>query len=495
MKNVKSFLKKHWFAILLGAIIVLAFVLRFYSYNNRWALSSDQARDALIGQEILRQHKIPMLGQFSQAGSFVMGPVWFWLVALATLLYPPSLLTPWVVLTLSYVFIVYLMFLIGKELGGKWLGLIIGLFTAISPGQVSQSVNLTNPSGIGIIAPFAVYFTIRYIKTGRNLFLFLFSFFIAIAINIHLQATGLLVLFPIAFILKRPKFKNLFLFLVGLILPFVPLIFFDLTHNFYDSRSMIDYLMYGQFNIYVPNRWLTYTFEYWPKTWARIIGGEVFLGYISMVLLSVISVYSLIAKKINRQTIAIIVSFLLIFIQLRYYRGIRFDSYIMFLNSLVLVLAGWMVFRIFKANRFIGLLLILLFVVFSLKAVFYEIKTTTNYRFIQAEGWTNLLIKTYPDKKFAIYDYGYRSSSFSLPLVLYLYKADKIKDDGYKIGFGGPPEASKLLHPEIKGNKFGFELRDLNNSSSVELRKEGWAFVNPSEVYKEVVEWYFGKKL
>ena len=46
----------------------LAGLLRFYNYDVRWALAHDQARDALVAREALRQHKIPVLGPFLKQG-------------------------------------------------------------------------------------------------------------------------------------------------------------------------------------------------------------------------------------------------------------------------------------------------------------------------------------------------------------------------------------------------------------------------------------------
>lgn len=496
MKNIKSFVRKHWFGICVVLVVLLAGLLRFYNYDVRWALAHDQARDALVAREVLRQHIIPTLGPFSQAGSFVMGPIWYWLLVIATAFYPESILTPWIAITLSYVLVVYLMILIGKELGGKWLGLLIGLFTAVSPAQIAQSVDLTNPSGVAIFSALSIYFSIKYIKTKKNIFLFLFPFFISIAINIHLQAIGLLALIFVTLILQRPTNRKSLLFLFsGFILPFLPLVIFDLRHNFYDLRSLIDYYRYGQYRIYVANRWLTYVGIYWPSAWAYIIGGQKTFGYLSIYLLSIFTPYLILKGKITKPLLSIILSFLLIFIMLRFYRGERFDSYLIFAHPFVLILTGWASFSLFKLNKILGIFVIVLLILGNTKINNSNIFGRTNYALFQAKDWDKILTERYPNKKFKIYDFQQKYKSSSVPLSLYLDLDNKIDDKGTKVGLVIATSGARFAHRAIYGKRMGWQLLDLSSSTSAELTKEGWYPVNPSDIYSATEDWYKGKKL
>jgi hypothetical protein len=495
MKKIKKFIRIRWYEIIIITILLLTLVLRFYNYDNRWGLAYDQARDAIVGKEALRQSKIPSTGPFSQAGSFVMGPVWYWGVALATAIYPRSVLTPWVILTLSYVFVVFIIMATGREIGGKSLSIISGLFTAVSTAQIMQSTNLTNPSGIAILSASSLYFTVKYIKTGKKLYAFLFPMFISLAINVHLQAAGLLFLIPPALILKKPNLKKLFVILAGLIIPAFPLIVFDLTHNFYDTRSMIDYIRYGQYNIYVPNRWLTYVGIFWPRLWARIIGGQLIAGYFLIILLSIATVFAAIKKDIQKVLFAVIVSFICIFIMLRFFKGERYDSYHIFLHPFVLLLTAWVCTQIYKYNRILGIVIVIAIFLGSMKLDIDEIGNSTNYTSIQAEYWKTLLAKNYPGKNFLIYDYMYKSRGKSLPLVLYMSNDNLLNEKGYKIGFGSPPVKERLVFRQVKGNEIGYELWDLNSSSSAQLEKHGWIPVNASDTYRGIVEWHVRKSL
>ena len=61
-------------------IVGIAFVLRFYNYNNRWGLAYDQAHDALVARYALEAGKIPLVGPFSSAGAFQTGGEWYWII-------------------------------------------------------------------------------------------------------------------------------------------------------------------------------------------------------------------------------------------------------------------------------------------------------------------------------------------------------------------------------------------------------------------------------
>ncbi|MFH1832973.1 MAG: glycosyltransferase family 39 protein [Candidatus Levyibacteriota bacterium] len=487
MIKLVQFAKKYWFEISVFLILIFAIFLRFYNYENRWGLAYDQARDVIVAKEAIRQFKIPLIGPFSSAGQFVYGPQWFWVLMFLVSVFPSSIITPWIILTLLYVAMVFLLIIIGKELGGKFFAVILGVLSAVSPAQISQSINLTSPSFVSILSVLSIYFLIKFLKDGKKLFYFLMSFCVGTAINIHFQALGLLFLIPIAFIFGKRSLKTLFSSVIGLMSPFIPLIIFDLSNKFFESRNLLDYYLYGQYRIYVPNRWLTYAGEYWPRAWSLIIGGEKIIGYLFMILVAFFILF-LFKKRENKKFMAVLLGFIFSFLTLRYYRGERYDAYLVFLHPFVLILSSWTIWRLFKLNKILAMLLLFAAVFFSIKLEINEIKNATNVTAFNSSSLAKSIIETYPGKNFALYDHAFKSNSYSLPLALYLDKEGKLSDDGYRVGFGS--KLNTVDYPKIKNNKIGFDLRDLNTSSSAELQKNKWVLVNPSEIYKMTEDWY-----
>lgn len=486
----KLFIGKHWFSIFVFFIITLSIFLRFYNYENRWALAADQARDALVGREALSQHKIPIIGPFSSAGAFVTGPQWYWLIALATAIYPGYVLTPWIALTISFVLAVYIMILIGTEIYGKLFGLLLGLLTAVSPSQIAQSTNLTNPSAVVIFSVLAVYFCLRYIKTGRSSFIFLFIFFISISINMHFQSIGLLIMIPIALFMQRPKIKQLAYIIGGFVIPFIPLIIFDLNNNFFNTRGIIDYYLYGQYKIYTPNRWLTYVTEYWPLAWSHIIGGAKEFGYFIFIVFTTSIFYlGVIKRNIPKQILFSILVFFCMFLLLRYYRGERHDGYILFTHPFVLILCGWVILNLIKLNKILGYAFLGIIIAASLNVNILTIKNSTNNTALKVKDWKEQLISMYPDEKFNVYDSKGENKTFSLPLSLFLDVDGRASDNGMNIGITYNSH-DKLKYNSMIEDEKGNRILNLNGATHQDLKEDGWFNASPDAVYKETEEWF-----
>lgn len=486
-----SFFKAHLFGISLLSIIVLSFFLRFYNYENRWGLAADQARDVIIAREAIRAHSIPMIGPFASAGQFVYGPQWYWILMVMVGLFPFAVITPWIIQTLLFVGIIWLMIRLGEELENKWFGLLLGLFTAISTAQIMNSTNLTQPSIVGIFSFLALYFFIKYIKNSTKIYAFLLAFTVATAVNIHFQAIGLLVLIPLAFIFDNTRnIRKALIMLIGTTIPFIPLIYFDLTNNFFESRNLIDYYLYGQYRIYIPNRWLTYVGVYWPDAWSKIIGGKIVLGYIITVSLVLGVTFAFFKKKLKKTHLAIIVAFLIIFFLLRYFRGERIESYLVFLHPFILFLTGWTCLQLYRFKKVVGISLFLIIFFLTVELDILEINKGENLTAIQAKNWTNKLKNDFLKDTFAVFDYKLKDRAKSFPLVLYLEQGGKINDNGKKIGFYIATSETNFDHPAIIGSKGTYQILNLDSSTSAQLSKEGWALINPSQIYRSTIEWY-----
>lgn len=488
------FVKKHWFLLVIFIITLLAFSFRFYNYQNRWGLAYDQARDVLVTREAIRSHQLPLVGPFASAGAFVYGPYWHWTLLLPVSLFPGQIMAPWVFLTLLTVFVVSGMVLLGREIGDSSLGIIVGLLAALSTAQILQSSDLTQPTLVGVWSFLTLFTFVMHIKRGSYKSGFLLGLLVAIAISTHFQALGLLVLLPVGFLFGKRQLVTLFSMTIGLIVGFLPLIIFDFRSEFFESRGMLDYYYYGQYKIYIPNRWLTYAGEYWPKSWAHIIGGEIIFGYLIIFLLGLTASILFMKRAISKIMIAIIISFLCMFTVLRYYRGERYDGYIVFLHPFVLLLTGWVIWQIAKFNKIAGLFLLCILLIGSLRISIPKIVSASNYASIQSAAWRDVLVKRYPGKTFAVYDFQYKSAGMTLPVVLYLDYANRINDNGYRIGFGEPPKELNLYYTRIIDKEARLDAWDLQKVNHNTLEETKWALINTSKVYDGMQKWYIAKE-
>ncbi len=95
------------------------------------------------------------------------------------------------------------------------------------------------------------------------------------------------------------------------------------------------------------------------------------------------------------------------------------------------------------------------------------------------------LAATFPEEKFALYDFRFNTRDKTTSLALVLAIDDLIDDAGRKIGIDNDRKI------DFEGSFFekdGYVLTDLTK-----LKKEDdeWFFCNPSEVWRATEEWYY----
>lgn len=499
-----SLYKKYHFPLFLGLLLIISALLRFYDYGNRWGLAYDQAHDVIIARYALETHKFPLLGPFSSAGPFQTGGEWYWFIMIGTLLFPFFVNGPWVFLTLLQVFFPLLMVYVGYKLINKWFGLLVGVFAAISPDGISQSINLTNQSPLNYVSALSLLFAILYLKERKTKYLFWLGFFSTLGATIHLQGVPLIFIAIGTILLDRLKNKKgTVLLLLGGILPLLPLIYFDMTHHFMNVRNMIQYYFHDQYKISLDvlgRRWSTYLDKIWPDLWSGALGGNFWVGLALMVGSLGTFVWITYKRLITKMWVLSLGVFLVAVFLIRYTRTPIFHSYIMFLHPLIFLFSAFACYFLFTKQKIVGSLAIILVVFFTLQLDFMQIKNATNHMEFLVTNWQKVLITKYPNKQIALYDYKYGSTTYSFPLLLYLQYSNKISQNGQKVGFGIPNPQKDPNYKQfyvdhiIKENKVGFILVDLNSSSSAELSHDQWIEISPKSVYNATEQWYSNSK-
>ncbi len=236
-KYLPFFKKNKNTLILLLIIFLIAFFFRFYNYDNRWGLASDQARDAIVATQALATHSVPIIGPFSASGPFVFGPYMYWFMMFTGIIFPFGFIKYWVALGLLSIVTTFLMIAVGYETENKYLGFLAGLFVAVSPIQIGISTNLVSSSLAGALSIAAVYFFIRTIKYAKTLDIFLLSLFVGFAVNTHFQTIPLMILLPVSYIFGKLKIKDLLPLAAGLFISFISLLIFLL--NFYNHSDIL----------------------------------------------------------------------------------------------------------------------------------------------------------------------------------------------------------------------------------------------------------------
>lgn len=498
MKN-KKLSNKIFIYLLLGIIIAAAF-FRFYNFPLRYGLGEETVRDAIVGIEGARELQFPLVGAFSSAGPFTFGP-WFYYQLIIFNLLTQSAYASWIYLGLASTLCVVVLYKIGELVEGKILGLILALFSALSPALIIAGTHLTTQNLTNIYALLAVWIFLKLVlQKLSNWWGFIFGIILGIGVNLHYQMVGLLIL-PVVLLMYKPKqFLYFITSLVGIGVTFLPLLFFDMNNHWFTVRNMLYYIQYGKNAIYVPNRWLFYLRDFWPSYWADVLGVPQLIATIIILLFLSLVIYKYFKRQLPAYIILLLIAFAFNFLLLRYYWGPRFFGYLNFLRPFVFLFTGYALFTIYKVRfgKYIFFPSMLFLLVFILPGGVERLNPDSFTLGMQKS--VEVLESSYPKTNFKIYKCTKSHVAIAYSVVFLLDKKDKLADSGMSLGIRTPScqypdiaqatksgETADKLYPSISNTA----LVDFSSRSEESLKNADWQVVSFKSIFDEEARWWF----
>jgi len=234
--------QRHSFILVFLVFLLFSF-FRFYNLDKRVIFDWDQERDALVIERIL-SGKLTLIGPRALGPEgFFLGPYFTYLLApfyLLTKLHPGAMVFFIIVYNLAFF---ALTFLVLREFFGYSTALIFLLIWSLHPALIGIDLIAWNPLLVPlvVIAIWGLFFL-----TFRKLPLYIWlavGILVGLGINFHFQ---LLFLTPFALVFlfsqRKDLIKRLAVFLGGIAFCFLPLLAFDLRHNFLNSKLFLDFL-------------------------------------------------------------------------------------------------------------------------------------------------------------------------------------------------------------------------------------------------------------
>lgn len=483
-------LSKQWVFL---TILVLAVLLRFLNYTNRWGLGYDQASFAVVGAHAVDSFQLPPLGPFSSSGPFQTGGMWYWSIMAGEIFFPGPVYGPWLFMGVLSVSFVAGMIIAGTLIGGSTMGILAGLLSAISTAQITQSTNLSNQTPIGLPSVFALIAALAYVKTKRPLYLFFLGLAVGAASSIHIQGLGLSpLIFATLLFGGVPTLGGLLLLGLGLLVPWLPVLWVDARHEWVNTKNMILYYLVYQYRISLDvlgRRWMTFGKEFIPAIWGFTIGGYKWMGTITIFLGCVISAILLIRKKITKPWLLVAVSLAGMFVIIRYTRVPLYESFVVFLHPFILLLTAGIWLFLFRLKKLLGILFIFLLVVPTMAKNVEEITHATNLAAKEAQRLRMELVTTFPDQTFALYDYQFGTAGKTLALLLYLNERNLISSEGHRVGVSYAND-QLIMHPVIYTDQTGAVVYDLQSSGSAKLLDAHWAYLDYGIMYDSIERWW-----
>lgn len=473
---------------MVGILLIAAF-FRFVNYPSRWVFLQDQAKELIIARESINQKYLPPLGPKASPGFFAPAAYWYWYVIVTQLLWQ-SIITPTLGVSLFSLLTVLLIFLIGKKITSDIsLAIIAALFAALSPELIRFSITATNPSFIPLLTAAAIYFAIAWIQEKRPLSLFLAAFFASFSFAFHLQGLANILILVLAILLAFPKKLSAWLsILAGLLIPLSPLIFFDLKHNWYNTRNLYGYFFHTQRAYFDKLTWPVYISRFWPEIFASAVGGVLIIGSILFFLSFLYFGFSLLLRKKEQVFISAIL--IVDFLGLRFYKADKLDSYLVFILPIIILSVSLICWRIFERIRYLGVAIITLLLVLNIQVITEQIargsslgKITTAKERIAEMG-----------EKISLYHYP-ENWSTSLPILVLLEEEKRLDVEGVKIGVCELFPQKVIEQGIRKACPKTEALATIGNIKLYDLREEGlektsWQELTWSQIYYDSVFWW-----
>ncbi len=228
-------------------IFLLGTLLRLYRLDDFAIFLGDQGRDAIIMKRIVAFEHFPAVGPSSSVGQVYLGPFYYYFMAPWLSMFHMNPIGPVVgVALLSSLFIV-MAYLMIADLFDKKTALLTSTFISFSSTLIDLSRFSWNPNILPMFSFIAVYFFVKAVFTKARPFFILTGLFAGFAFQLHYVMFSLLFAFLVVGLgqlyLHRKKAKpfilNMCLAVLAFIVVNIPLIFFDLRHQFLNIKNFI----------------------------------------------------------------------------------------------------------------------------------------------------------------------------------------------------------------------------------------------------------------
>lgn len=288
---------KRIYRVLLPVIVAsIYFFLRFYNLPNRINFDWDFEQDAITVRNMIVYKKPTLIGaRVVGVNGFFLAPYHAYSLIPFYLL---SQLDPLkAIISYVYVFNIILFsaaFFMLKKIFGLRKTLIFLILLSLNSLYITQQTSAWTPTPV-ILGLILIWFQAWAVYTKPSFFLFgLLGFTTGFFSHFHPQTLSQCLLFSILFFSQKNKEKIKFLlsYIFGFFLTFLPLVLFDLRHNFQNSRLIMQFILPSgearreffalfDFNNFYPLFRSFLPINFLPSVWTAILSGTVYLVFLA----------------------------------------------------------------------------------------------------------------------------------------------------------------------------------------------------------------------
>lgn len=246
IRTIKNFLillrilkpTPNWNYVLLFSALGLGLFLRFYKFKDWFYFALDEEHYAYMTRMITVNRHFPAIGGPISGTDLYLSPLFLYLNAIPYFLTNNNPLSSGFLTTLLGVIAIYLIYKIGSDFFNQRVGAIAAFLSATSFWLVLQDRHWWNISLTYFVALICLYGVWKVIKKNNYWILIIFIA-LTIGISAHFSnAAALLFVIAVWIIYRLPVRNKYFVFgLSFFIIAHLPLLFFDLRHNFWEFNA------------------------------------------------------------------------------------------------------------------------------------------------------------------------------------------------------------------------------------------------------------------
>ncbi|MBI2599854.1 glycosyltransferase family 39 protein, partial [Candidatus Daviesbacteria bacterium] len=227
--------------LILGIILLISLFFRTYKVIDRFGFAGDGDLFSWIVKDILVNQHLRLSGQQTSALGIFIGPLFYYLLTPFFLLFKMDPIGAIIPVTIIGIFTTLSYYFVFTKLFNNRVGLIVAFLHATLLSSV-QFDRMVVPSTLTNIWTVWYFFAIISISRGNYQVLPLLGILIGLIWHIHIALIPALVAIPTAFLVskKLPNKKNIILFLLTFSFTSLPLIVFEVRHNFQQVVSLLN---------------------------------------------------------------------------------------------------------------------------------------------------------------------------------------------------------------------------------------------------------------
>src|SRR3990172_2062728 len=365
-----------WEMLLIIAILFVAGFSRLWHIDRYLTFLGDEGRDVLVVKDIVEGRKFTLIGPGTSIGSMYLGPLYYYSMIAPLKLFALSPVGPAVQVAILGIFTVALIWWIGRQWFGRVPALAVALLYAVSPTAIIYSRSSLNPNVMPFFALITMYGVWKVWRLGYLRWLVISGISFAFVLNSHYLGLLLAPVIGLFWFLsrKKPGWKKYSLITAfSFLLLMSPLFFFDLRHNWINSRAVYDFFSRRQTTVNlkfykaIPNIWPVFT----EINTTLLAAKDESIGQL-MSWFIVISAVAYLLPRVSRYPRRDMV-FILVWmgaglLGLGLYKQHIYDHYFGFLFPVPFFLLGFSLSLLFQKTltKILGLVMVLLLVIFSL---------------------------------------------------------------------------------------------------------------------------------